>query len=303
MDVEISNVAASEIRILSQRQWQALEAEHRATVVPWIDAYRDRRARRETHPVHDFLFTYYQTNRQNLKRWRPSADMILEGEAAEPFLSDDRYVRTKEGVRLNLQKLDEGALRRVRWVRSLISAVKARPARFNCFGLHEWAMVYRAEEIRHEKTPLRLKGEAIEKVVESVGIRCSHYDAFRFFTKEACPLNEIQPSRDARLENEQFGCVHFNMDLYKWCFKLSPWIGSDLLRECFLLALEARELDMRASPYDLREYGYAPILIETPEGREAYRVEQKQLTRKGKVLAGRLAEQCDYLLRVNREFD
>ncbi len=34
--------------------------------------------------------------------------------------------------------------------------------------------------------------------------------------------------------------------------------------DCLELAAEARELDMRASPYDLTAYGFAPIAIETP---------------------------------------
>ena len=41
------------------------------------------------------------------------------------------------------------------------------------------------------------------------------------------------------------------MDLYKWCYKLGPLIESELLMDCLELAADARELDMRASPYDL----------------------------------------------------
>ena len=32
----------------------------------------------------------------------------------------------------------------VAFVADLLAATAARPARLNCFGLHEWAMVYRA---------------------------------------------------------------------------------------------------------------------------------------------------------------
>ena len=283
-------------RLVPREEWLALEAKHAEIVTPWIDAYRDRRARRVTHPVHDFLFTYYQTNRQVLKRWRPSASMALEGEEAEAFLEDDRYEKDEYGVFLNLDKMDERARERVRRARDLIVAAKGRPPRFNCFGLHEWAMVYRAKEIRHEKTPLRLSPEEVARIAEENTIRCSHFDAFRFFTKEAIPLNELQPGREEREKNEQFGCVHFNMDLYRWSYKLSPWIGSELMRECFLLALEARELDMRASPYDLSEFGYEPILIEKPEGRETYAREQLRIHHLGQPLADRLLDECAFLL-------
>ena len=69
---------------------------------------------------------------------------------------------------------------------------------------------------------------------------------------------------------EQRGCLHANMDLYKWCTKLGPLIESELLLDCLQLAADARELDMRASPYDLTAYGFSPIRIELPAGRAEY---------------------------------
>lgn len=50
--------------------------------------------------------------------------------------------------------------------------------------------------------------------------------------------------------------LHANMDLYKWCYKLGPLAESELLFDCLELAAAARELDIRASPYDLSAYGY-----------------------------------------------
>ena len=41
------------------------------------------------------------------------------------------------------------------------------------------------------------------------------------------------------------------MDLYKWAYKLGPLVESELVMDCLELAADARELDMRASPYDL----------------------------------------------------
>ncbi|NIP97292.1 MAG: 3-methyladenine DNA glycosylase, partial [Akkermansiaceae bacterium] len=58
----------------------------------------------------------------------------------------------------------------------------------------------------------------------------------------------MQPDLWSREANEQPGCIHANMDLYKWTAKALPWAGSDLLWDCFELALRAREVDMRASP-------------------------------------------------------
>ncbi len=285
------------MRVLDAEQWQALESERSAFIMPWLESYRERRAKRLSHPVHDFLFKYYQMNRQTLSRWRPMLDMRLEGEAPAVFLEDERYRRFDDGVGLNTSALLERDRERVEWVRNLIDRSLERPPRFGCYGLHEWAMVYKADSVRHEQTPLRLSPSEIETVVESTPIHCTHHDAFRFFTETARPLNAVQPGREDRADNEQFGCVHFNMDLYRWSYKMSPWIGSELIDDCFRLAIDARILDMRASPYDVSEYGYEPIEIETAEGREKYRGEQTIIYDRGQPIAKRLLAECERLLR------
>jgi hypothetical protein len=43
-----------------------------------------------------------------------------------------------------------------------------------------------------------------------------------------------------------------------------PFAPSELIADCFALAHDIREVDMRASPYDVRALGFAPIPIETP---------------------------------------
>jgi hypothetical protein len=136
--------------------------------------------------------------------------------------------------------------------------------------------------------PLRLSQEEIDTLVESRSIACTHHDAFRFFSKQALPLNRIQPTLDTRHENEQPGCVHANMDLYKWAAKSMPWIGSYLLLETFRLAVRLRDLDMRASPYDLSAWGVFPVKIETIEGRREYETEQRKLAEKARDLRNKL---------------
>jgi hypothetical protein len=78
------------------------------------------------------------------------------------------------------------------------------------------------------------------------------------------------------------------MDLYKWAAKSMPWAGSDLLLDCFELAVKLRDLDMRASPYDLTEWGREAVRIETAEGRRIYENEQKQLAAEARPLRDRL---------------
>ena len=101
-------------------------------------------------------------------------------------------------------------------------------------------------------------------------------------------MNRLQPSLESRLALEQPGCVHANMDLYKWAAKSMPWIGAELLLDCFELATELRDLDMRASPYDLTAWGRAPVRIETAEGRRIYEMEQRRLADKAVPLRERL---------------
>jgi hypothetical protein len=94
---------------------------------------------------------------------------------------------------------------------------------------------------------------------------------------------------------EQPGCLHANMDLYKWAYKLSPAIPSELTADCFDFAREVRELDMRAAPYDLRPLGYEPVEIETPEGKATYVVAQRDFGARAQVLRHRLIDACDRL--------
>lgn len=171
----------------------------------------------------------------------------------------------------------------------LLERTAARPANFGCHGLHEWAMVYGGEQVRHERTlGLRLPQGEIDGLVESRPIHCTHFDAFRFFAAPARHFNRVQPELMTRAEMEQPGCVHANMDLYKWAAKSMPWVGSDLLADCFELAVELRTLDMQASPYDISSFGFAPIRIETAAGRKQYEARQRVLAEKAAILRGRL---------------
>lgn len=197
-----------------------------------------------------------------------------------------------------------------------------KPPLYSCFGLHEWAMLYsptsvpstvaiasrnsitddnssissnssrmsiskststNASNSRHQELPLRISQDEVNRVVERGQLRCTHYDATRFFAKAAMPLNKTLPlpSRINQQTSEQPGCVHAAMDLFKWAIKVYPFLPSDTVADALELALLAREVDMRASPYDLTAYRKSmgglggnfcnePIRIETTEGRKEY---------------------------------
>jgi hypothetical protein len=98
------------------------------------------------------------------------------------------------------------------------------------------------------------------------------------------------------VEHEQPGCLHATMDLYKWAYKLAPATPADLVAECFELAADVRELDMRASPYDLAALGYPPVPIETAAGRAAYARAQAGFSLRAGPLRERLVDVCTALL-------
>ena len=152
------------------------------------------------------------------------------------------------------------------------------------------------KNVRHPYLPLRLSLDDIAEFVDTQQIACSHFDAFRFFTKPARPLNNLQPERENRMELEQPGCVHVTMDLYKWAYKIYPWIDSELLTDAFELAIKARTIDMQASPYDMQNYGLPPIKIETAAGRLEYRNEQEKLSLKAEPIRLRIIEVYEKLL-------
>ena len=286
----------SPVRTLLDREtWTSLEAAHAARVDVVTAGYLSRRDRGVPHPVEDFLFRYYSVTPSRLRRWHPGAGVRLEGATALERASWRHYRAVGGAVELDVESFVAARGRAVDFVRRLLEATVSRPARLGCFGLHEWAMVYRAGEdgIRHEQVPLRLGQSGTDQVVERHQIACSHFDAFRFFTPDAVSRNALQPTRESQVDLEQPGCRHAGMDTYKWATKLSPLVPSDLTMDCFDLAKEIRLLDMQASPYDLSGHGVEPVPIETAAGKAAYVERQRVFAQRSNVLRRRLLTVLD----------
>ncbi|GAA1353740.1 3-methyladenine DNA glycosylase [Falsarthrobacter nasiphocae] len=258
---------------------------HAARVDAYATPFLERRNRGEKHPVDDFLFTYYTLTPGQMRRWHPGAGVVVTGAQARERRAWKHYRNLTEAERdsLGLSYDDDAvtvdvedfmARRRgtVEFVVEILSRTASRAPRLGCFGLHEWAMAYRSETNghRHEYLDLRLGADGTDAVVEGARISCSHIDAFRFFAPEAAPLNELQPTRETQRDLEQPGCLHANMDVYKWAYKVIPLLPSELVADCFELAGRIRTMDMEAAPFDLSSWGYEPIRIETPAGRAEY---------------------------------
>ncbi|WP_445155407.1 3-methyladenine DNA glycosylase [Arthrobacter sp. Hor0625] len=296
---------------LPEDSWLAREAAHQQRVRTYADPYLARRSAGLKHPVEDFLFTYYTQKPGQLLRWHPGAGTVLSGPAAAEragwkyYRAADAGERAAAGlapgtaaVTVDVERFVTERRDAVQFAGIILAGTAARPAQFGCFGLHEWAMVYRQDkfELRHEYLTLRLGAEQTDRVVEDNRIRCSHFDAFRFYTPDAAPLNALRPSRENQRAMEQPGCLHANMDLYKWAYKLAPALPSELVMDCFELSWRIRAMDMRASPYELSEWGYPAIRIETADGKAEYVEQQRTFAAAAQELRHRLLEQLSPLL-------
>jgi hypothetical protein len=281
---------------LSPDEWRSGKEIHESELAAILDPYLEERSRQVKNPVLDFLFEYYPFRPSHLMRWSPGVGVHLEIDYIQHLPQISELIVTDRVAFLNPALFPVKRLKSIRWIHQLLVESGDNKPFFGCFGMHEWAMVYRADEVRHGQIPLRLSDEEITEFVESRPLLCTHFDAFRFFTDKARPMNRHELSRETFREMEQPGCVHTNMDLYKWAFKLYPWIPGDLLRETFLNAVEARKVDMQASPYDATEFGLEPIKIETEAGRKEYLERQTEIFENSQPVRKKLIEEYEKVL-------
>jgi hypothetical protein len=278
--------------------WLPLARAHAERADEMTAGHRARKARGERHAIEDFLYDYYGTRPAQMRRWHPGVGTgLAPGADLTPDHARWKFYRTfPDGVvTLDTNGYMQARGESVRYIHGLLAATASRPVFTGCFGLHEWAMVYRGQEHRHS-LPLRLGQAATDEVVERHPIRCTHFDAFRFFTPEAVGLNRLQPTRATQVDLDQPGCLHAAMDCHKWASKLGPAVPGALALDCFALAADIRLLDMQASPYDLTSYGQPAVKIETAEGKAEYIARQREFARRAAALRARLVRVCEELM-------
>jgi len=269
--------------VLQPSEWRARASAHAERADALTAGHRQRAQRGEKHPVEDFLFTYYSYKPSLLRRWHPGAGVALaDAEERAEWRWYSPGARPGE-VFPDAAAFAAGKPQKARLTELMLRRTAARPGQFGCFGLHEWAMVYRADETRHP-VPLRLGKAGTDAVVEQADLRCTHFDAFRFFTDDAVPLNRQPLTRDLQLDLEQPGCLHAGMDIYRWVVGLGPLVPGELLLDSFELARDIRLLDMEAAPYDLSAWDVRPVLIETAEGKAEYVRRQREFAERGNAL-------------------
>ena len=225
---------------------------HRARLAPYVEPHLARRRAGEKHPVHDFLFTYYSFSAAKLLDWQPgwpdSGTPELARAAARP---DRRDARPAAGDRRH-----------------------GRPT-FGCFGLHEWAMVHRADETRHP-VPLRLGADghrrgrrvAPDRLLALRRLPVLHR---RRRGRSTAPARPRRPAgvRAAGLPARRDGPLQARLPALA-AGRLRP--GRRLLRARLG---HPRPRHARVAVRPRPTWGFEPVRIETPEGKQEYAAAQR----------------------------
>jgi hypothetical protein len=208
--------------------------------------YQDR-----NHPIYNFIFIYFFFNQKILFQYSPGMNVEIEMESDIEQLASLNLVPELQPIdphsshyfhiSFQQKKITKKFLQRTL---TLLKSVESKLPSFWCFGLHEWAMLYHSSQLPSstpkpssslfQSLPLRVTAQQIESLINPSSsstqpsplprLRCTHFDAIRFFTPSSLPLNAITPTptRKTVHQFDQPGCVHVNMDLFKYGICLLP---------------------------------------------------------------------------------
>ena len=303
--------------MLKRSEWRSRADAHRCRVRDLLGGMFYDRKVHDRHPIYNFLFNYYRFRpHRTIERYSAGLDFALEscssGDDESLYLPSSKYLSVKDGcIEMDpVKSLNEKSVTRIRNLCTLLEIVQRRPPNFSCFGVHEFAMLHSGA--RHSffqkkaGLELRMSQREIDDVVERAPIRCTHFDATRHFPDSALRSCRVKTSPALRTKNEQAGCIHTNLDLFKFSLRLWPFASSELVADALELAIRARELDMRASPYDLssvsdftelgRDFDLTPVLIETESGRAEFRDSTMVLYRDSLPIRDRLIKVASSVL-------
>ena len=109
--------------------------------------------------------------------------------------------------------------------RGCCAATASRPPSYGCFGLHEWAMVYRlaADAGAPRAAAAAARQRRHRRGRRGAPLRCTHVDAYRFFTPRRRRATRSRPTRDepAARSSSPAACTP-GMDLYRWAAAVRP---------------------------------------------------------------------------------
>ena len=185
--LQLRNHLPHVIRILPIEVWQSDQQIHQEKIAELLEPYLEKRSRHKKDPVLDFLFEYYKFRPSHLKRWSPGINRALEFHDFDSLPEFSEFSIENNIAYLNPDFFPKKRLRSVEWMLGLLKNSRSQKPLFGCLGMHEWAMVYKSKEVRHNQIPLRLSMDEINQFVESRPLVCTHFDAFRFLLMMRVP--------------------------------------------------------------------------------------------------------------------
>src|SRR5699024_7067416 len=139
----------SKISFINQRltveEWQSHQRKHHHRTGKIIDPYLQQKNHHHKDPVIDFLFEYYAFRPSHLKRWSPGFGVMLEDADQDNTPDISELSVTEDGAFLNPDYFPDKRKRAARWILELLEKSLHKKPSFGCFGMHEWAMVYKAD--------------------------------------------------------------------------------------------------------------------------------------------------------------
>ena len=247
----------------------------------------DHLARRQhgvKHPVHDFLFTYYSFRPAQLRRWSPGVRRPARRWPSNPGLRRGRCTPAATWSTASTRC----------WSRPPDG--RRTSAASGCTS-GRWSTGSNEDETRHSAYPLRLGPRGTDEVVETHRIACSHFDAYRFFTAPARPLNILDPAAHDRPAFEQPACLHAGHGpLQARLPARARWSRPSWSPTASSSPATSGSSTCAPRRTTSRTSATTPIRIETPEGKQEYAAAQRGFAERGAPLRQRLIEECERLL-------
>ena len=145
-----------------------------------------------SNPIYNFLISYYGFSGSKgvgrLCRYSPGPDVPFNtGELDGMNVPYTRRYLTSSSSHSELSYYDSSQMKNrsgLSWNLNLLKCTRSNTPVLNCYGLHEWAMLYRpaSDDVGSSYQgglPLRVDLSVVEEVVDKGGLKCTHIDAIR----------------------------------------------------------------------------------------------------------------------------
>ena len=172
--------------VLPPETWRPMAEAHRERIKTLAGGSLQPGDLDRNHPIFNFLFQYYFWKPTQVAQFSPGPGVLLQGvteaDLARHFLHQGilmpKYEPAADAYGFDTAALSvkPKVLKSLLANRELLLATSLRPPILNCFGLHEWAMLYTppapdggspTPATRHQALPLRVSQATINDLVES----------------------------------------------------------------------------------------------------------------------------------------